>query len=416
MHKNIKHLAATVVERIEALARFSEESDALTRPFGTPSWDAAREQISQWMQMAGFKPDEDLVGNVTATFCAPNPEAQTLLLGSHYDTVRDAGKYDGLLGVIIGLATLEFFKSNSVKLPFNLALSAFADEEGMRFHTAFLGSAHYTGSFPVSWLRKKDIRGITLGSILDERRESVRKRILNKKPPQDLLAYLEVHIEQDTWLEKAECPVGVVSTIAGQERIFLRFSGEGAHAGTSSMERRKDALAGGAEFILAVERYALENAPARATVCEVQNYPNVSNVVSSETALTLDLRHHDSLLLEQMHLKLREVAKAIAGKKCLQLDWRPVQSNHVIHCDPEWTKSLAKAAASFQATVPELVSWAGHDAVMFHPVCPIALLFVRCMDGISHHPHEYVSPEDIQIALSTLIRAIERQSKVFANG
>ena len=390
-----------VLERCDVLARCSEEPGRLTRRFATPALADAREHVAGWMREAGLEPRVDAVGNLIGRRDGPGA---TLLLGSHLDSVRDAGRYDGPLGVLLALAAAERMRERP--LPFALEVAAFADEEGLRYGTAYLGSALLAGRFEAGWLERRDADGVALADAI--RGWGGDPGAVTGPARDDLLAYCEVHIEQGPVLDDAGLPVAVVEAIAGQTRASVTFTGIAAHAGTTPMAARRDALAAAAEWIGAVEAAGRDTAALVATVGELDVDPGAANVVPGRVVASLDVRHPDDRARADAVRALRERAAAAAAARAVEVGWEDVQATPAVRCDPALTDHLAGVAAAVTgARVPRLASGAGHDAVMLSTVAPVAMLFVRCEGGISHHPAESVRAEDVAVALDVTTRLLE---------
>jgi allantoate deiminase len=393
--------APTVLQRCEDVARCTEEPGRVTRRFATPALAQARELVAGWMRQAGLEPRLDAIGNLIGRREEPGP---TLLLGSHLDTVRDGGRYDGALGVIVALAVAE--RVGQRDLPFALEIAAFADEEGARFGTAFLGSALLAGRVSARWLERRDRDGVSLADALDAWGGD--SSALSAPPRRDLLGYLEVHIEQGPVLVEAGVAVGVVESIAGQMRASVTFTGTAAHAGTTPMGSRRDALAAAAEWIGAVERVGRETAGLVATAGEIEVAPGAANVVPGCAVVSLDVRHADDDTRNDAVRRLRALAMAAGAARGVEIDWAQAHDTASVPCDPRLTAQLAECAQMVTGIeVPRVFSGAGHDAVMLAQVAPVGMLFVRCAGGISHHPAEAVSEEDVAVAIEVTASLVE---------
>jgi allantoate deiminase len=380
-------LAGIVMERCEALGKISEEPGKLVRTFASGAMRRANQLVGSWMRQAGLQVREDAAFNLLGRWNSAKPGAKTFLLGSHLDTVRDAGKYDGPLGVLIALVAVERLRGQGVKLPFNLEIAGFSDEEGVRYQTACLGSRALAGT-----LTAADLARIKEKQIIKARR-----------PRREFLGYAEVHIEQGPVLEKSNSPVGVVTAIAGQSRLRVEFQGVAGHAGTVPMNLRHDALAGAAEFILAAEARANKQSGLVATIGKIQAAPGASNVIAGKVSLTLDVRDQkDARRLAAVRL-LHIEAKAIARRRGLKLIWTPVQQTAAVRCDKSLAQIFSRCVAKRGLEVMKLPSGAGHDAVALAAICPVAMLFVRCKGGLSHHPAESVKPADVAAAIGVLV-------------
>ena len=367
------------MRRCRELGRISDEPDRLTRTFHSPAMGRANALVGGWMRAAGLAVREDAAFNLIGRWPGPTPRASTLLLGSHLDTVRDAGRYDGPLGVLTALATVTLLRTEGVRLPFAVEVAGFSDEEGVRYQSTYLGSRALAGT-----LTPRDVAAVAEKGIVRARRK-----------PGELLAYAEVHIEQGPVLEARGLALGVVSGIAGQTRACLEFTGRAGHAGTTPMAMRRDALCAAAEFILAVERAGII-----ATVGQIEAQPGASNVIPGRVSLSLDVRHLEDSRRVAAVDRLRRQAAAIADRRQVGLRWTPVQETGRVACDPRLSRLLRAVARRHQSEVPFLPSGAGHDAAALAAVCPVAMLFVRCKGGLSHHPAESVQAADVAKAIA----------------
>jgi allantoate deiminase len=394
--------AQAVMERCNILGGYSEEPERLTRRFGTQPMRQVNERVAAWMHDAGMTVRQDNAGNLVGRYEASSVGARTLLLGSHLDTVRDAGKYDGPLGVLTTLACMQRLHDRGERLPFAIELFAFADEEGLRFHSSYLGSKVVAGTFDPATLHLADSEGITLAEAIRAFGGNPDALQAAKRDGSDLLGYLEVHIEQGPVLESLNLPVGVVSSIAGQSRISVNFSGEAGHAGTVPMALRRDALCAAAEFVLAVETLGRSLPGLVATVGQITVQPGASNVIPGMVTLSLDVRHQDDAVREQACRQLQERASYIGAARSISPGWHALQSHRTVPCSPRLTQLLAQAIVTAQHPVYSLPSGAGHDAVAMSDLTEVAMLFVRCKGGISHHPAESVTLEDVAAAIEVL--------------
>jgi allantoate deiminase len=395
--------ARSVLERCDALARCSEELGRLTRRFATPALGEARALVERWMRDAGLEPRLDALGNL---FGRRPGVGRALMLGSHLDTVRDAGRYDGALGVLVALACAERLRDR--ELPFALEVAAFADEEGVRYGTGYLGSSVAAGCFEVGWLGRTDADGVTLADAVRGWGGDPDAIAAARRAPGELLGYVEVHIEQGPVLDDAGLPVGVVTGIAGQTRARVGFEGVAGHAGTTPMAGRRDALAAAAAWIVAVEKDVRDREGLVATVGELRAEPGAPNVIPGRAVASLDVRHPEDPSREDAVAALREAAARIAGERRVELSWEELQSTPAVPCSPELTEELAAAAADAGHAAPRLPSGAGHDAAMMAALAPVAMLFVRCAGGISHHPDESVREDDVRVAIDVTTRVVER--------
>lgn len=399
--------AHRAMERCDILASYSEEPGRLTRRFATPAMRQASAQVAEWMRAAGMEVRQDQIGNLVGRYAADRPGARTLLLGSHLDSVVDAGKYDGPLGVLVALACVELLHDRGQRLPFAIEILAFADEEGVRYHTAYLGSQVIAGRFDPALLARVDADGITMAEAIRAFGGDPERLAGDARPGDDLLGYCEVHIEQGPVLEAEDLPVGVVTVIAGQSRLDVGFNGMAGHAGTVPMALRRDALCAAAEFVLATEALARQDDGLVATIGQIEARPGASNVIPGNVALSLDVRHQDDARREQAVARLRAQAGQIAAARRVALDWRMVQENPAVLCTPALADLLAQAIQSLGYPLRRLPSGAGHDGVIMSTLAPIAMLFVRCKGGISHNPAESVDVADVVVAIEVLERFLE---------
>jgi allantoate deiminase len=396
----MKDTATTVMERCELLGNISEEPGRLTRPFASQAMREANDIVSGWMRMAGMTTRFDEIGNLIGRYEGTGNE--TLVVGSHLDTVRDAGRYDGQLGVMVALACVQQLHDRGERLPYAIEVVAFADEEGLRFGTTFLGSSVYAGAFDESRLNLEDRNGVTL-------REAVRAfggdpGALYGRRNGDLLGYCEVHIEQGPVLEQEDLPVGVVTAINGQSRVRAGFIGKAGHAGTVPMEGRRDALCAAAEFVLEVESAAKAQPGSVATVGEISALPGAVNVIPGEVEHSLDLRHPEDAARERLRDHLERRAREIAASRGCELRWQLRQETPAVPADPELSALLERAVEESGVSVHRLSSGAGHDAAQMAALTSVAMLFVRCQEGISHNPAESVRREDVGAAIEVMSR------------
>jgi allantoate deiminase len=408
---SIAHCSRLLVRRLDELGRVSDEPRILTRTFLSPAMARANALVGGWMRDAGLAVSVDATGNLIGRLESKTSGAKTLLLGSHLDTVRDAGKFDGALGVLLPVIALAELRRCGVALPFAVEVLGFSEEEGVCFSSAYLGSKGYTGRLRTADLKLRDATGISVRAALEKHS---RGRFTLPQPAHrrnNLLGYLEVHIEQGPVLEKRKLAIGVVSAIAGQTRGRLTFCGKAGHAGTTPMALRRDALAGAAEFVLFAETLARGCEPLVATVGTVAVSPGAPNVIPGAVALSLDVRHPRDASRRAALQLLMVGAKRISRQRRLTVAWQPTQDHGAVACSPELTALLEQSVRAIQRRSLSLVSGAGHDAVVLSALAPVAMLFVRCRDGLSHHPAEYASPADLEFALRTIIDFLLRLAK-----
>jgi allantoate deiminase len=400
--------SAQIIERIQELASISEEQGCVTRRLGTPAFVKGAQRVAAWMKEAGLQTRIDVLGNVRGRWNADQPHAKTLVIASHIDTVVNAGKYDGPLGVIMGISLIENLKLKFSALPFNIELIAFSDEEGVRFHTTFLGSSIVTGHFDKAWLHKTDEAGIRLEEALQVFDGDLNELDKDAIPSHEWLGYFEMHIEQGPVLYNQHIPVAVVRSIAGQKRISLTIDGFAGHAGTVPMDMRQDALCAAAECTLAIEKFATEQKDRLvATVGTLQVVHAASNVIPGQVALSVDIRSADSRYLHEATTHIQQICEQIVFARKVTMTWKQVQQTEPVITDVHLNGLLKQAIHSAGLPLVELMSGAGHDAVPVAQVAPVAMMFIRCYKGISHHPEELAEPADITSALQVADRFME---------
>lgn len=397
-----KRVAAETMRRLDVLGGMSDESGRLTRWFLSPAMQRVNATVTEWMRGAGMDVTEDAWGNLVGRRAGNG--TRTLLLGSHLDTVRGAGKYDGPLGVMLGLGVVEVLNECGVVLPFHLDVVGFSDEEGLRFQATYLGSRALVGRISEADGDLCDADGVRLRDLIPQEFCMPRPRYSKG----ELVAFLEAHIEQGPVLESLDEPLGVVEAIAGQTRARLFFEGRADHAGTCPMNLRKDALAAASAFVLAVEAKGRETEGLVATVGQLRVEPGASNVVPAFVELTLDVRHaRDAVRKEALGTLLNE-AEEIATARGVSVRWEMVQENDATPCDAALVSLCTEVVRRRHPNAPLLTSGAGHDSVILACETPAAMLFVRCRGGISHHPEESVREDDVAEALQAMVEIVER--------
>lgn len=401
----MKDLATTVMERCDLLSNISEEDDALTRPFGSQAMREVNKIVSGWMRDAGMTVRQDAIKNLIGRYEGDGDK--TLVLGSHLDTVRDAGKYDGILGVMVALACVQRLHDRDEKLPFSIEVVAFADEEGLRFGTTFLGSSVYAGTFDRERLKLQDHSGTNLWDAVRDFGGDPDALERDGRKGEDLLGYCEVHIEQGPVLEEKDLPAGVVTGIQGQSRIRVNFTGKAGHAGTVPMSNRKDALCAAAEFVLEVETACKVQPGAVATVGEISALPGAANVIPGEAELSLDLRHADDAVRESLRDHFEQRAQEIGRSRSCECHWQVRQETPAVPADEDLTGLLGRALQDTGNSIARMPSGAGHDAAQMAALTPAAMLFVRCEEGISHNPAESVEKEDVDVAIEVMGNFLE---------
>lgn len=350
----------------------------------------------------------DAIGNFVGSLpnsTAEEPPSKVLLIGSHLDTVVNAGRYDGSLGVLLGLAVVEMIREIGLSPPFAIDVIGFCEEEGIRYRSPFIGSRWLTGCLEEQLYQRVDEAGVSMRSAL----HSFCGDSVGCATPYaagQVIGFIEPHIEQGPVLDREDLTIGVVDSITSQTRATIRITGYAGHAGTVPMPLRRDALTGAAEWIAQVESLAAECPSAVATVGNVVVSPNIANVISSEVRLSLDVRHSDDEIRENLMRKLIQTGRDIASRRGLQFSVDTREDYSAISMNGRLSDLLAECCTECGIEVRRLPSGAGHDAGIMAQKFPAGMLFVRCRDGISHHPDESVRVEDVAIALEVLVRAI----------
>jgi allantoate deiminase len=401
-------LGDEIVSRVNQLAAISETPAQLTRIFLSPEHRTAAELILTWMRDAGMRAHLDAIGNVCGRYEGEQPGLPCLMLGSHYDTVRDAGRWDGPLGLITAISCVGDLDRRGRRLPFAIEVTGFADEEGVRFASTLLGSRAVAGTFNESMLATKDSTGISMRDALiqfglDPDHIGAAARIRS-----ELLAYIELHIEQGPVLEAQNLPVGVVTAIAGATRLAARLTGMAGHAGTVPMALRRDALAGAAECISRMEEVCrTDQGGLVGTVGYIHAMPGATNVIPGQVHFTIDLRAPTDTHRKRAVTDIVRQIEAIARRRHLALQVDVTHENRTVPCAPWLKAQVAAAVAAEGYPVFELPSGAGHDGMAMVDIADIAMLFVRCRGGISHHPDEHVELADADAGARVLLRVIE---------
>ena len=362
------------------------------------------------MRDAGLAVRRDNIGNLRGRYESATGEGSTLLIGSHLDSVRGAGKYDGPLGVMVALAAVQRLHDKGARLPFAIEVVGFADEEGLRYGTPYLGSRALAGEFDLADLELADAKGVTMAEAITSFGGDAKRLADDRWAEGELLGYVEVHIEQGPVLEARDKPVGIVSAIAGQSRNSLTFTGVAAHAGTTPMDSRKDALVAASMFVHAVEGYAGSHKGLVATVGQLAVRPGAANVVPGEVTLSLDVRHADNDIRLLASERLIDISQEIANHRSIALTNNLISQNPTVPCSPGPTALLARAVEAVGYPSLKLASGAGHDAAVMAGLTEVAMLFVRCKGGISHHPDESVTEEDVAVAIDVLGKFLELQA------
>ena len=394
-----------VIARCQTLASFSEDTGSIRRTFLSPPIRDCHREIASWVAPLQLNSRVDAAGNLRIVHPAVKPDAPRLLIGSHLDTVPNAGAYDGILGVVLAIAILSAIHDR--KLPFAIEVVGFSEEEGVRFGTPFIGSRALVGTLDEELLNRRDAQGISI-------REAIEKFGLNPAEiaqaaiHEDVLGYIEFHIEQGPMLESAGRPLGAVEAIAGQSRLEFTFVGRANHAGTTPMNLRHDAVAAAAEWIGTVERHAQNTSGLVATVGAIQAKPGAVNVIAGETRLSFDVRHRsDEVRTAAVDYFVRQ-AEDIATRRGLRARWNVLMDQSAVPMNPFLVTQIEQAIEHAGCEPYRMVSGAGHDAMILAANVPAAMIFLRTPGGISHDPAESVEVGDVTKAIECGLHLLEQ--------
>ena len=398
---------ADLMARLDAFAGFTEETGALTRLFLTPQHRVAADWLMELMGKAGMSARLDPAGTVVGRYEGTVPDAPALLIGSHIDTVRNAGKYDGNLGVLAAVAAVAELDRQGERLPFAIEVLGFGDEEGVRFPLTLTGSRAVAGRFDPAALEARDRDGVRMADALRVFGGDPDAIAAAARKPGQALAFLEVHIEQGPVLEAEGLPVGIVTAINGASRFAVRLRGMAGHAGTVPMGLRRDALAAAAEMTLAAERIAAAStAGLVATVGRIEAKPGAVNVIPGEVTFTLDVRAPEDAVRRDACAAIRREFQEIAARRGVDLTVETTHDAAAAPCSSGIRRQIEAAVARAGIRPLSLPSGAGHDAMAFAGVLPMGMLFVRCKGGISHNPAESITVEDADLSVRILLDII----------
>jgi len=395
------------MQRCQQLSLCTEEPEVITRRFLTPPMHQVHDHLRRWMGESGMTVRIDAVGNLIGRLpCQLSllPQSsgvpRVLLIGSHLDTVPNAGSFDGILGVLIGLAVAESFKDRP--LPFAIEVIGFSEEEGVRYAQPYLGSHAIAGTFDDSWLTRVDETGMSLSEAIQAfglDPDRISQAVI---APESVIGFVEAHIEQGPILDRLDKPVGVVTSIVGQSRLVVCFEGEAGHAGTVPMTPRRDALVGASKWIQQVRKTGCSDDGLRATVGRVLVSPNASNVIPARVEMSLDVRHSVDDNRMRAVDDLIAAGTWFASEDDLQFVILQRTDSPSVAVSPQLESLLSNSVAKQGVEVIRLPSGAGHDAVVMGQRFPMSMLFIRHPGGISHHPDERVDVEDVAVAIEVL--------------
>jgi beta-ureidopropionase / N-carbamoyl-L-amino-acid hydrolase len=392
-----------VLELADHLAQWSETKNSLTCTYLTPAHRRVATELRDLMAAAGMVTEIDAVGNVIARLPSENPAAKTVIIGSHYDTVIDAGKYDGRLGILVAIVVADYLRQCAA-LPFHVEVIGFSEEEGVRFPVPYIGSSATAGRFDQTLLERRDANGLRLGDVIRSACFDPNTIPTLARRPDTLRAYLEIHIEQGPVLLQHDLPVGVVTTIFGSVRFLVTITGVAGHAGAVPMTMRHDAAAAAAEVVLFVERRCSADPNLRGTVGRLSVSDGATNVIAGRCELSIDIRSSDDRARESAAADVLIEIEKIAARRGVTVEIAEAMRTPAVHCSQRIADRFAAAIGRMGLEVLQLPSGPGHDAVMFNRLTDIGMLFVRCGNGgISHSPLETVTAEDVDIAARVLL-------------
>ncbi|MBL8511579.1 MAG: allantoate amidohydrolase [Betaproteobacteria bacterium] len=399
--------ALRIWNRCEALAACSETPGALTRVFLSEEQRQATALVQAWMQEAGMTTRIDAIGNLIGRYEGREPGLPCLMLGSHLDTVRDAGKYDGMLGVVAAIDCVHALNTSGKRLGFAIEVIGFADEEGVRFSATLLGSRAVAGTFDTALLDKTDANGIRMADALRQFGLEPARLGEAARRADEVAAYVELHIEQGPVLEAEGLPVGVVTAINGANRFMVEIHGTAGHAGTVPMGLRKDAVAAAAQCVLAIESLARATPNLVATVGQIAAFPGAGNVIAGLARFSIDVRSPSDTERLAAAQAIQQEIHNICATRGVAATITPTHQGEMAASAPGLMAQLAEAIRAEGLPVKHLPSGAGHDGMAMIALTDIAMLFMRCTGGISHNPLEAVTLQDIEVATRVLLRFVE---------
>jgi allantoate deiminase len=406
--------ARRIMARCDELARVSSADGAITRVYLSPEHARVNALAAEWMREAGMTTRQDAAGNQLALLPAADADAPSLLLGSHLDTVIDAGRYDGIVGVLMAIEAVRLLRERGdagqwrSPFRFGIEVAAFSDEEGTRFGKALLGSSAVAGTWDHTWWDLEDAGGVSLRDAFHEFGLDPTRVGEAARRPGELVGYLEAHIEQGPELDRRGESLAVVSSIASARRFQILVEGESRHAGGTPYDMRRDALLGASESALAVERLCRAEHHIIGTVGQLEAFPGAVNVVPGEVRFSLDLRGEFDGTRDAVWSGISREIDAIMGRRGLRWEARELHSAPAMFCDPVLQDVVREGivAGTGSKDPATLFSPAGHDGMALGSVAPVGMLFLRNPDGISHHPAESVAEADVRRGLHALAEAI----------
>ena len=406
--------AEKVMQQCEELAAISSMPNGVCRTYLTPEHSACNHVVRRWIEQAGMESWQDQAGNICGRYSSANPQAKILVLGSHLDSIPNAGKYDGILGVLIAIEVVRQFSKAKQRFPFHIDVVGFGDEEGSRFGTTLLGSRAFSGTWLTEWFALVDKQGITLANALKEFGSDPEKIATASRAEDNLLAYLEIHIEQGPVLEELNQPLGVVPSIAGARRFIVKIKGKAGHAGTVPMNMRQDALVAAASAIHMVEQIA-NRFQIVATVGQLQCYPGATNVIPGDCHFSIDIRSGRDQTRDLAVKTIQDELNCLIAERKMQIEWEQIHSAPAVEC-ASWIQRLMESVIQDMKLEPvSIVSGAGHDAMSVAEISEVGMMFIRCAGGVSHNPAESVDTVDVAAAIEAFERTILKISSEYSS-
>ena len=377
-------------------------TEGVTRFSLTPQHKQANQKLCSWMQESGMSVRTDNAGNLIGHYASFSNKAKTLIIGSHQDTVPNGGKYDGILGVILPIALVNYYNKEQLKFDYNIDIIVFSDEEGSRFQSTLLGSKAIAGTFTPDLLKSIDKDNVSLYQALKDFKCNPEKISQDKYQSDQLLGFLELHIEQGPQLESLNIPVGIVNAITGIERHQVSIIGKAGHAGTVPMHLRKDSLVATSEIISFINNICLKQNDMVGVVGQINNFPNGINVIPQKTNFSIELRSPKDTIRQNIRNEILTFIDKIAEKYKVQIHIKKTYEQSAVLCSTKLSNLLKDAIIDTGLEAYTLFSGAGHDGLAISTLTDIAMLFIRCKDGISHHPDESVNISDLSASIEVL--------------
>ncbi|MBU99415.1 MAG: allantoate amidohydrolase [Rhodospirillaceae bacterium] len=397
----------SIIEMIETLALISEDKDFLTRRYLTSQHKKVNQLVADWMSVAGMKAWQDPIGNIVGRYEGHENGLPALMLGSHLDTVVNAGKYDGMLGVVTAIHCVASLQRQGKRLPFAVEVIGFADEEGTRFKSTYLGSKAVAGTFDLDTLDRLDSDGISMKEALNTFGLDIKNIPQAARSKNEIAAYVELHIEQGPVLEDKNLAAGIVTEIAGATRLSVEIVGKAGHAGTVPLNLRQDALVTASECIVKLEKIAKASANTVVTVGEILIKPGASNVIPGNAQFTVDLRSTENSVRTKVENEIQQALQEICTKRKTKLITTKTHSAESTICSKNVINQLDDAFVKSGHPTYFLPSGAGHDTAAMSDLTETGMIFLRCREGISHNPAESVKMGDIEVGFQIMLKFIE---------